>query len=186
MTGTSPRASLRRLAVRVTDHPGSQPRPLAGLGLPVVPGRLSRRRTIPLGQGVRYGRTDARVRCPVDPGARRGGVFRPNVAPRGSRTAGPTRKRGARRSGGQHAGRPGVSRELDATLDDISAVACLGRYYAAKTRGATALHRYETGDDEAEKERAVYCLEAAASHWENYCRSPAATTGRNFWPEPSG
>jgi len=63
-----------------------------------------------------------------------------------------------------------TSRELGATLDDVRAVACLGRYYAAKIRGAVALRRYETGGDEAQRDQAVESVEASVSHWEEYAR----------------
>lgn len=72
-----------------------------------------------------------------------------------------------------------TSRELEATLDDIRAFACLGRYYAAKVRGATALQRYETGGDEPQREQAVENMEAAASHWEDYSRIASA----NYRPQ---
>jgi hypothetical protein len=64
--------------------------------------------------------------------------------------------------------RAGTDKELRLTLGDIKAMAWLGRYYAAKIRGAVDLYRHQkTGDREA-LARARTHLQAASSHWREY------------------
>jgi len=59
-------------------------------------------------------------------------------------------------------------KELRLTLGDIRAMALLGRYYAAKLRGAVALAWFDaTGEAEAQAE-AVRHLEAAVEAWQVY------------------
>lgn len=59
---------------------------------------------------------------------------------------------------------------LHSTVVDVRAVAWLGRYYAAKIRGAIALATFEHDGDPADKRRAVEELEAASDRWEAYAR----------------
>lgn len=65
--------------------------------------------------------------------------------------------------------------DLDETIADFKAWAYMGRYYAAKFRGATytALLR-KTGKEEY-REKAVAALTGALAEWKNYC---AASTPR--------
>jgi Holliday junction resolvasome RuvABC DNA-binding subunit len=65
---------------------------------------------------------------------------------------------------------PPADAELRETMSDIRAMAALGRYYAAKIRGAVELARYETTSDVAAHARARTALEAAAAHWRDYAR----------------
>ncbi len=60
--------------------------------------------------------------------------------------------------------------ELRETVGDIRAMAALGRYYAAKIRGAVELARYEKTKDAAAHARARTALQAAADHWREYAR----------------
>jgi hypothetical protein len=56
------------------------------------------------------------------------------------------------------------------TIGDIRAMAALGRYYAAKIRGAVELARYEKTKDPAAHARARTALQASAEHWREYAR----------------
>lgn len=58
--------------------------------------------------------------------------------------------------------------EFAATLDDCEALATLGRYYAAKIRGACALALFDLHGDPVERASAVRQLEAALGHWRRY------------------
>ena len=60
--------------------------------------------------------------------------------------------------------------ELRETVGDIRAMAALGRYYAAKIRGAVELARYAKTKDVAAHARARTALQAAADHWREYAR----------------
>ena len=60
--------------------------------------------------------------------------------------------------------------ELQETVGDIRAMAALGRYYAAKIRGAVELARYEKTQDAAAHARARTALQASAEHWREYAR----------------
>ena len=60
--------------------------------------------------------------------------------------------------------------ELQETVGDIRAMAALGRYYAAKIRGAVELARYEKTKDAAAHARARTALQASAEHWREYAR----------------
>jgi hypothetical protein len=60
--------------------------------------------------------------------------------------------------------------ELQDTLGDIRAMAALGRYYAAKIRGAVELARSEKTKDTAAHARARTALQASAEHWREYAR----------------
>jgi hypothetical protein len=59
-------------------------------------------------------------------------------------------------------------KELRLTLGDIRAMAWLGRYYAAKIRGAVDLCRYQTAGDRDAHQRARAHLQTAAEHWRQY------------------
>lgn len=58
--------------------------------------------------------------------------------------------------------------ELAATLLDIEAMSWLGRYYAAKIRGAVALAEFHRSGDEPKRAEAIGHLENAAGHWRQY------------------
>ncbi len=58
--------------------------------------------------------------------------------------------------------------ELQKTLIDCEALAWLGRYYAAKIRGACALALFDANADPHEQAAALRHLGDALSHWKNY------------------
>jgi hypothetical protein len=58
--------------------------------------------------------------------------------------------------------------DLWETVDDVRAMAALGRYYAAKIRGAVELARYDAGKDAAAYERARLHLLSASGNWSEY------------------
>jgi hypothetical protein len=64
----------------------------------------------------------------------------------------------------------GSDEELGETVDDIRAMAWLGRYYAAKIRAGVELYRFETTHDAGAADRARIALDAASSHWREYAR----------------
>jgi hypothetical protein len=55
-------------------------------------------------------------------------------------------------------------------MGDIRAMAALGRYYAAKIRGAVELARYEQAKDASAHARARTALQQSAGHWRDYAR----------------
>jgi len=63
---------------------------------------------------------------------------------------------------------PAAAREYAATLGDIEAMAHLGRYYAAKIRGACALALFDKTGEEPQKASALQHLNQALTHWKNY------------------
>jgi hypothetical protein len=65
-------------------------------------------------------------------------------------------------------------KELRLTTGDIEAMSELGRYYAAKIRGAAALALYDRSSDDARKQEALRHLQAAAEHWRSYSRAYTA------------
>ena len=69
---------------------------------------------------------------------------------------------------------PDLQPEVLATLADIDAMAHLGRYYAAKIGGATALAEFDQSADEAKREEAVRFLEQAAEAWRAYTEAYTA------------
>jgi hypothetical protein len=66
--------------------------------------------------------------------------------------------------------KPGQDAELQETVGDVRAVGALGRYYAAKIRGAVALARYQKTKDAAAHVLARQHLQAAADHWRDYAK----------------
>lgn len=58
--------------------------------------------------------------------------------------------------------------ELRRTVADCEALAALGRYYAAKIRGACALALFDLGGDASEHRAAMRHLGDALAHWKNY------------------
>jgi hypothetical protein len=61
-----------------------------------------------------------------------------------------------------------LSKDLHLTLGDIRAMAWLGRYYAAKIRGAVDLYRYQKSGRRADHASARDHLQAASAHWRQY------------------
>jgi hypothetical protein len=67
---------------------------------------------------------------------------------------------------------PGLGKELAATLTDMESMACLGRYYADKIRGAAALAVFRADPArEKARDRAVGYLENAVKEWEAYAKA---------------
>jgi hypothetical protein len=64
--------------------------------------------------------------------------------------------------------RSGTDTALAGTLEDIRAMAWLGRYYAEKTRGAVALARYQRNRRSQDHDEARTHLTAASSAWREY------------------
>jgi hypothetical protein len=58
--------------------------------------------------------------------------------------------------------------ELQKTVNDCEALAWLGRYYAAKIRGACALALFDASSDKHEHAAALRHLGYALAHWKNY------------------
>ena len=58
--------------------------------------------------------------------------------------------------------------ELRKTVNDCEALACLGRYYASKIRGACALALYDLNGDKFEHAAAIRHLGDALTHWKKY------------------
>ena len=58
--------------------------------------------------------------------------------------------------------------ELQKTVHDCEALAALGRYYAAKIRGACALALFDANGDLHEQATALRHLADAHGHWKNY------------------
>jgi len=82
--------------------------------------------------------------------------------------------------------------EFDATLTDLLIMSSLGKYYAAKIRGATELALFRETREAAHQEKAVRHLELARQHWLQYTqranrqyRNPLWTNrvGRVDWKE---
>jgi hypothetical protein len=76
--------------------------------------------------------------------------------------------------------------ELAATLEDIRAMALLGKYYAAKIRGATALATFRAGGEAAQQQAAIRELERAAAHWKEYSARTTARYRTPFWTNRVG
>ena len=76
--------------------------------------------------------------------------------------------------------------ELAATLGDIQMMANLGRYYAAKIRGATELALYRATRDAQHQQLAVKHLESAAKAWGAYAGSVQKAYGASFWTNRVG
>ena len=67
-----------------------------------------------------------------------------------------------------------TDKELRLTLGDIRAMACLGKYYGHKIRGATELALYRKNRDEAHRAAAVRELTQAAEYWDRYTATALA------------
>ena len=72
-----------------------------------------------------------------------------------------------------------MGKELRQTLGDIEAMSHLGRYYAAKVRGAVELEASRRAKDAARQAAAVKHLTAAVGHWRAY----ADVAGRLYKPQ---
>jgi len=77
-------------------------------------------------------------------------------------------------------------RELAATTGDITMMANLGRYYAAKIRGATELALFRATRDAKHQQLAVKHLEVAAKSWGLYADAVRRAYGVSFWTNRVG
>jgi hypothetical protein len=76
--------------------------------------------------------------------------------------------------------------ELEATLADIRAMALLGKYYAAKIRGATELALYRATKVAAHRQSAIDHLTRASDFWHRYSASAAARYRNPVWTNRVG
>jgi hypothetical protein len=76
--------------------------------------------------------------------------------------------------------------EFAATVNDVQMMALLGKYYAAKIRGATGLALYRATRDIAHQARSVIHLEQAAAHWSAYTRHVVKAYGPGYWTNRVG
>jgi hypothetical protein len=58
--------------------------------------------------------------------------------------------------------------ELQKNINDCEALASLGRYYAAKIRGACALALFDANSDKSEHNQSLRHLGDALTHWKRY------------------
>ncbi|HWI87486.1 MAG TPA: hypothetical protein VNT42_14350 [Sphingomonas sp.] len=73
------------------------------------------------------------------------------------------------------------SRDLQQTIGDFEAMGHLGRYYAAKIRGASELALFDADGDPAHKEVAVRHLQDALVSWKDYAAIHSAQYLPNFF-----
>lgn len=85
-------------------------------------------------------------------------------------------------------GRPARSNALEfaATSNDIRLTANLGRYYAAKIRGATELALFRATGESDHQQLAIRHLQAAANHWVDYAGGVRESYGTGFWTNRVG
>ncbi|MDF3018800.1 MAG: Carbohydrate binding family 6 [Steroidobacteraceae bacterium] len=76
--------------------------------------------------------------------------------------------------------------ELGDTLADIRAMALLGKYYAAKIRGATSLARFRARRDTAEQREAIRHLKLAQGFWSDYTTRTGARYRNPLWTNRVG
>ena len=96
---------------------------------------------------------------------------------RGRRSAGGTRRAGPRT-------RARRNPELTATLNDIRAMALLGKYYAAKIRGATELAFFRATRRGAHQQAAVEHLTRAAAFWKDYSAPHERAVSQSVMDQP--
>ena len=80
----------------------------------------------------------------------------------------------------------GASPELAATLDDIRRMALLGKYYAAKIRGATALASYRHTQQPPQRLEAIELLSKAAGLWSQYTADARGAYKNPLWTNRVG
>jgi hypothetical protein len=76
--------------------------------------------------------------------------------------------------------------ELAATLEDIRAMALLGKYYAAKIRGAAELALYRASRRPEHQALAIRHLTHAAGHWKEYTSRTGARYRNPLWTNRVG
>jgi hypothetical protein len=78
------------------------------------------------------------------------------------------------------------NRELGATLGDIRAMALLGKYYAAKIRGATQLALFRAHKAPGHQAAAIEHLTAALAHWKGYVSEATNSYKNPMWTNRVG
>lgn len=76
--------------------------------------------------------------------------------------------------------------EFDATFSDVRMMTMLGKYYAAKIRGATELALFRATRKPEHQERAVKHLQAAAQEWVAYAFHASQNYGPRIWTNRVG
>jgi hypothetical protein len=76
--------------------------------------------------------------------------------------------------------------ELGETVEDIRAMSVLGKYYAAKIRGATALAQFRHTRDPAKQQEAIRQLEWAESWWLKYTQNMGSRYRNPLWTNRVG
>ena len=79
----------------------------------------------------------------------------------------------------QHSEEGKISASYDELIYDLDAWAWMGKYYAAKIRGAYYLHSYREGLGSADKDLSVAALNQALEMWKAY----AGAASRNYNPQ---
>jgi hypothetical protein len=85
-----------------------------------------------------------------------------------------------------HAERRSVNAEFHATVGDLVQMADLGKYYAAKIRGATELALFRETRDPEHQKKAVRHLEFALRQWARYTGRASAQYRNPFWTNRVG
>ena len=76
--------------------------------------------------------------------------------------------------------------EFKATLDDLTTVSFLGKYYAAKIRGATELALFRQTRAPAHQEKALEHLRSAQKHWTRYTERSGQQYRNPLWTNRVG
>ena len=82
--------------------------------------------------------------------------------------------------------RMSVKAELRATVSDMQLMSLMGKYYAAKIRGATELAMFRETRDPAHQKRAVEQLALARQHWSQYTERASAQYRNPLWTNRVG
>ncbi len=77
-------------------------------------------------------------------------------------------------------------RDLQETLVDIRSMACLGKYYGHKIRGATELALYRANRQPEHQQRAIAELTRAAEYWKQYMDSATSIYNNPLWTNRVG
>jgi hypothetical protein len=75
----------------------------------------------------------------------------------------------------------GKDRELENVLQDIRTIAYMGKYYAAKIRGATFVAVYRKSKESEDQRKAVDALTKAAQHWDSYTKLALSRYRNPIW-----
>jgi hypothetical protein len=79
-----------------------------------------------------------------------------------------------------------VKAEFRATVSDMQLMSLMGKYYAAKIRGATELALFRETRDPAHQKRAVQHLELARQRWSQYKELASAQYRNPLWTNRVG